>query len=170
VFFSVRRARPDDLDALVGVHVRSARDGYSHIFPADAPFPSDEEIAARWRPALAGEASATAFVAESHDDVVVGGVIADLAPVERGFGHLQHLYVDPSAWGRGAGAALHDAVLGSCRSAGLGDLELWVLVENHRARDMYERWGWAIDPGERLVHEGLDVTEVRYVLAMVPRS
>jgi GNAT superfamily N-acetyltransferase len=166
---SVRSSRPGDIDALVGVHVRSARDGYSHIFPPEAPFPSDESIAARWQPALVGGATTTAFVAEI-DDVVVGGAIADLAPSERGFGNLRHLYVEPSAWGRGAGRALHDAVVGWCRSAGLHELELWVLVDNRRARGMYERWGWRLDPGERLVHDGLDVTEVRYVLARVDPS
>ena len=167
---SVRRATPADLDALVDVHVRSARDGYSHIFPPTAPFPSDESIADRWRPALAGRSSATAFVAEIADDVVVGGAIADLAPVERGFGNLRHLYVDPSAWGSGAGGLLHDAVVDWCGSAGLDELELWVLVENHRAREMYERRGWRLDPDERLVHPGLEVVEVRYVLAMVDAS
>jgi GNAT superfamily N-acetyltransferase len=169
VTVAVRRGAASDLDALVGIHVRSSSVAYAHIFPPDAPFPSDEDIAARWRPAFDRNGAAAVFVAEL-DGAIIGGAIADRAPAQRGFGNLRHLYVDPLRWGSGAGQALHDAVVDWCRDGGVDELELWVLQENERARSMYERWGWQIDPDETLVHPGLDVTELRYVMAPAPSS
>jgi GNAT superfamily N-acetyltransferase len=164
----VRPALLADLDQLVAIHERSSRHAYVHIFPPDAPFPSSEAMAARWRPSVEGGGSSSSFVAEIEGRAV-GGVIAALAS-GRGLGNLRHLYVDPDAWGEGAGRALHDAAVGWCGRAGLASMDLWVLERNERARRMYERWGWTLDAGERLVHDGLDVAEVRYVLARVPWS
>jgi GNAT superfamily N-acetyltransferase len=165
---AVRRAGPGDVVTLVGIHERSSRHAYAHIFPPAAPFPTFDQMAERWRPALDDGDSSVAFVAEVAG-FAVGGVIADSRSA-RGLGNLRHLYVDPHAWGSGAGRALHDAAVNWCAGVVVDEMDLWVLEENQRARDMYERWGWTVDPGERLVHDGLDVTEVRYVLAMVPRS
>ena len=164
----VRPAGPNDLDILVGIHTRSAQRAYAGIFPPEAPFPSFEAMADRWRPSLIGDDTSVAFVAEL-DGRAVGCVIAD-ARSARGFGNLRHLYVEPEAWGIGVGRALHDAAVGWCVDACVGSMDLWVLEENGRARAMYERWGWQLDPEERLVHEGLDVAEVRYLLARVPTS
>jgi GNAT superfamily N-acetyltransferase len=164
----VRPAGVDDLGILVGIHERSSRHAYAHIFPPDAPFPTFDQMAARWRPALVDGESSVAFVAEVGG-CAIGGVIADSRSA-RGLGNLRHLYVDPDAWGSGAGRALHDAAVNWCAASVADEMDLWVLEQNRRARDMYERWGWTVDPDDRLAHDGLDVTEVRYVLAMVPRS
>jgi GNAT superfamily N-acetyltransferase len=166
---AVRPAAIDDLDDLVAIHSRSSQRAYAHIFPPAAPVPSFDAMADRWRPSLTDGDTVVAFVAEI-DGRTVGGVIVDSAPETRGFGNLRHLYVEPATWGNGAGRALHDAAVGWCNDAGLDSMELWVLEQNERARRMYERWGWTLDPDERLVHDGLDVTEVRYVLRPLPRT
>lgn len=126
-------------------------------------------MADRWRPSLIGADTSVAFVAEV-DGRPVGGVIADLAPEARGFGNLRHLYVEPDVWGIGVGRALHDDAVDWCGDAGVASMDLWVLEENARARAMYERWGWLVDPDERLVHDGLDVAELRYVLRPLPHT
>lgn len=161
----VRPATLADLDSLVAAHAASSAEAYAHIFPPEAPFPSDEEMAARWRPALdSGVDSVAAFAAEV-EGAVVGGAIADRVG-SRGFGNLRHLYVRPEEWGRGAGRALHDAVVAWCAERGLSSIDLWVLERNERARSMYERWGWQLDPDDVLVHDGLDVTELRYTASI----
>ena len=163
----VRPAVAADLDALVRIHERSSRLAYAHIFPPDSPFPTWEAMAARWTPALVDDGAAVvAFVAES-DGVAIGGVIADVES-RRGFGNLRHLYVDPAAWGGGAGRLLHDAAVRWCAAAGLTSMELWVLERNERARAMYERWGWEQVAGEVLHHEGVPVSEVAYRLGRLP--
>lgn len=53
---------------------------------------------------------------------------------------LERLYVDPSAIGRGVGAALMQASLDAARSAGHQTLWLGVWERNARALSFYERW------------------------------
>lgn len=156
---TVRRATLADLDALVRVHAASSAHAYAHIFPPEAPFPSDGDLAARWRPSLGPDGPSVAFVAEVGG-CIVGGAIADEVG-SRGFGNLRHLYVDPGSWGLGAGRALHDAVVAWCAERGLSTIDLWVLERNERARAMYERWGWQEHVDDVLVHDGIAVTELR---------
>jgi predicted signal transduction protein with EAL and GGDEF domain len=53
------------------------------------------------------------------------------------------------------------------RTGLMPQLTLWVLEENHRARAMYERWGWRQVDGARFTHTGGEVAEVGYRLDMV---
>jgi GNAT superfamily N-acetyltransferase len=161
---AVRRAGPDDVRVLAEVHLHSALVAYAGVFPAEAPTPTVDGLVARWRQALADPRSEV-FAAQVGG-AVVGGVIATTA-TRPGVGNLRHLYVDPPHWGRGAGRALHDRVVEWCSATGLTTLDLWVLEANGRARAMYERWGWQVSDGDRLVNEGSEVREVRYVLDRV---
>ncbi|MGY6502700.1 MAG: N-acetyltransferase family protein [Acidimicrobiales bacterium] len=157
----VRRARVTDIDTLAAVHLRSALTAYASIFPPDAPPPTVEQLAARWREAH-HDRSSEVFAAVI-DGQVRGGVIASTESAP-GVGSLRHLYVEPAWWGSGAGRSLHDAVVDWCVAAGVPTLDLWVLEQNHRARRMYERWGWALDVDAAFTNPGSAVTEVRYVL------
>ena len=67
---------------------------------------------------------------------------------------LYTLYVDPQAWGRGVGSALMDVL------AATDPVSLWVAERNIRARDFYERRGFAPD-GAR--EEGHHVPVIRVV-------
>jgi GNAT superfamily N-acetyltransferase len=160
----VRRASADDVQGLAEVHLRSALTAYADMFPADAPKPTVESLAAHWHDAAVDPASEV-FVAEAGE-AIIGGVIAT-TETRPGVGNLRHLYVDPAHWGSGAGRALHDAVVAWCAAAGLESVHLWVLEANDRARVMYERWGWSLSVSGRFVNEGSGVREVLYVLDRV---
>lgn len=58
-----------------------------------------------------------------------------------GSGEVTHLFVDPSARGKGFGKSLLDAAAGRARAAGLPALEL-VTPPDFDARGFYERLGW----------------------------
>lgn len=162
----VRRAAAADVEALAEVHLRSALTAYVDIFPAEAPRPTAEALAAHWRQAIDDPASEV--FAGALDDVIIGGVIATTA-TRPGVGNLRHLYIEPPHWGTGAGRALHGAVVAWCVDAGLASLHLWVLEANDRARAVYERWGWSPSIGDQHINEGAEVAEVRYVLDRLPR-
>ena len=53
--------------------------------------------------------------------------------------------VDAAAGGRGTGRALLAAAAAEARRRGLSRLELTVLVENERARRLYDRCGYAVE-------------------------
>lgn len=149
----IRRAAPDDVAALVALHLDTVLVAYRDWLPRDAPTPDREVLARLWSTDLA-EAHAV-HVAE-RDGSIVGSVVA------RANGDLARLHVHPDHWGAGIGQALHDVAVEALRATGNDRAELWVIEANARARSLYERNGWQVDPARVLDHLG--VREVRYVL------
>ena len=146
----IRSATPDDLPAMATVWLSSALTAYADIFPADAPKPTEQQLQAT----LTG---ARCLVAMDAGDIV--GI------VQAEDGWLRHLYVAPSHWHRGIGAALHDAAVNALRADRSRTASLWVLEKNATARAMYERRGWRqvdrinpVYPPAGIVDVGYDLT------------
>ena len=79
-----------------------------------------------------------------------------------GDGELYGLYVDPDAWGRGAGRALDTAAGERLAAAGYREARVWTMANNSAARGFYERVGYACDGGCRLTtRKGESFEEVR---------
>lgn len=145
----IRPATDTDVEAMAGIWLRSALGAYAHIFPAEAPKPTVAHLADQIARVGGG------LVACDDAGALTGIVQTDAAD-------LCHLYVDPSCWGRGIGAALHDAAVAALRDAGATTAWLWVLRKNDRARAMYERRGWQLTTDVRWVYEAGGVDDVRY--------
>jgi diamine N-acetyltransferase len=136
----VRAARPEEVEALLGIQQAASVAAFRHIFPpARYPFPA-RPVRERWRAAL-GTAEGRVLVAE-RDGLPVG--VVQVAPKR-----LDGLFVLPSAWGSGVADRLHDAAVQALRGWGCDCCRLSVLEENHRARRFYERRGWRLD-GRRM--------------------
>ena len=81
-------------------------------------------------------------------------------------GELFAIYVDPEAWGRGAGRALMDTALASLREH-FDEAVLWVLEDNPRTRRFYELAGWVHDGGrDTFSRWDVDAPVVRYRIAL----
>ena len=115
---SLRRARPEDAEAIAAIHRLAA-----FVPPVHTP----EEILSFARERLMVE-NAT-WVAEADGEVV--GYIA--------FNEewVVHLFVHPDHQGRGHGPALLDHAMADRR-----ERQLWTFQENMRARRFYEARGW----------------------------
>jgi ribosomal protein S18 acetylase RimI-like enzyme len=150
---------------LARLHLRAALAGFAHIFPAEAPPPTHEDLRGEWERILGSDwdAGRRAFVAR-RDDAVVGVVVAGSDPDDPHLGLLERLYVDPSSWGHGVGRDLHHAAHDHLQSGGYPEATLWVLEKNHRARAWYERLGWRATGERRPVYEPGGVDDVRYRL------
>jgi GNAT superfamily N-acetyltransferase len=119
----IRRATPDDARAIGAIFVRT-RDEMSYL-----PRIPDEH-----RPLLGSWfVERYELWLEEADGSVAGFVGLDENLVS-------HLYVEPSAQGRGVGTALLDTAKRS-RPDGL---ELWVFQKNDGARRFYERHGFRL--------------------------
>jgi GNAT superfamily N-acetyltransferase len=158
----VRLANGSDSLAIETIRVRGWQTAYRHVFPVDEldALPIDDE---RWRPRLAAPPPGwSTFVVEDDTGRVVGFSSVGPSRDERGVGELYAIYVDPDAWSTGAGRALIERAEEQLRAA-YEVATLWVLEDNPRARDFYERAGWAPD-GARKAEERLGVRapEVRY--------
>jgi ribosomal protein S18 acetylase RimI-like enzyme len=159
----IRDARPDEAAAMADLHLRAVRVGYDGIFPADAPMPATCALRAGWQAALRPTGRSAVLVAVGPSGEVTGTVAVRPFSEDPRLGQIQRLHVEPSVWGQGIGSALHDAGLARLRLFGFTAAVLWVLEGNVRARKMYERRGWALVHGARLVLcEG--VAEAQYRL------
>ncbi len=117
--------------------------------PADAPAVADVFLAARatmtYLPDLHTDDETRGFVADvvlPRQDVHLAldddGAVLGFAAVDGAW--LEHLYVTPSAWGRGVGTALLEHVLAGHDGA----LSLHVFQRNTGARRFYERHGFVL--------------------------
>ena len=164
----IRVAGVDDVAAMAGVHCTAALNAYAHIFPRDAEPPTPVSLAPEYT-ALVTDPLAEIYVAE--DDGIIVGCIAFHPGIDVPSGWLlSHFYVAPLRWRSGIGAALHDHLLGTARAHELTSLHLWTLEANDRARAMYERRGWQLVPGRRLVNGEFDppIEDVLYEQNLTP--
>jgi GNAT superfamily N-acetyltransferase len=125
-----RAATPSDAVALTDLEHDANVVALAHVF-VDTPYPADE-VRARWERTLADPAVLVEVCGPATRlDVYVCWDAAT----------LRHLAVRPERWGSGlARRALE-------RAAGVS--RLWCLVENHRARGLYEHLGWQPTGRER---------------------
>lgn len=78
-------------------------------------------------------------------------------------GEVLAIYVDPDAWGTGAGRELMAGAVAELTRLGYTAAILWVLDTNDRARRFYVLAGWAEDGASKTDgSRGFDITEVRY--------
>lgn len=154
---SIRRALPDDVEALAHLHLDVWDDAYTGLMPQQILDDRREKVAERverWR----------AIVDQEVPPLVALGPDGPVGFAKAGPGRdndidtdleLWSLYVRAARWGTGIGYALFREEVGD-RAA-----YLWVLAANQRAIAFYERQGFRLD-GTRDEHdEGLHVRMVR---------
>jgi GNAT superfamily N-acetyltransferase len=96
-------------------------------------------------------------------DPVCGFAFFTRSEEEPEVAELEAIYVDPSAWGTGAGPALLSAGEYALRARGFEEALLWVLEDNPRARRFYESAGWEHDGGRKTwPRMGVEPYIVRY--------
>jgi GNAT superfamily N-acetyltransferase len=165
----IRAARMQDVPQIAVVHVRSWQAAYRGLLPQaylDALDPAQR--VSQWERIVpaAGRAGGGTLVAEAGGRLcgfVSYGPARDDDAGSRRAGEIYAIYLTPAAWGEGTGRQLMAAALGRLGEAGFGEVILWVLDSNARARRFYEAGGWLDDGAVK--HDdsfGVPVTEVRY--------
>jgi GNAT superfamily N-acetyltransferase len=123
----IRRATPDDAEAIARVHVATFRFSYADVVAHEVLASLDAgERAQVWRERL--REGVVAWVAE------LAGRIVGFASIDGAL--LKTLYVDPVAQGAGVGTQL----LAEAEAAGARELE--VFEANGHGRHFYEDRGW----------------------------
>ena len=155
----IRRARPDEAEALLRIQREAAVAAFAHVFPPERfPFP-DDVVGPSWQRVLANP-GVEVYIAEVDGEPV--------GSVSVGSGFLRTLYVLPSHQGAGVGSALHDHALGRLAALGEREAKLWTLEENHGAREFYERRGWTLNGETRVVEFPPHPLDVGYSRALAP--
>jgi GNAT superfamily N-acetyltransferase len=154
----IRRAVPEDAEALARLHVDCWDDAYTGLMPQEILDARRDDVPARverWRKILA---TGHTTVAE-HEASLIGFVNAAPGALVPGFEiQLFALYVRAAWWDTGVGSALFAKAVGD-RSA-----YLWVLEGNDRAIRFYERKGFRLDGTGQDEDEGRHLRMVREVV------
>ncbi|MFH1468426.1 MAG: GNAT family N-acetyltransferase [Pseudomonadota bacterium] len=171
-----RPATVHDAPAIAALLVRAWREAYAAILPAEVL--AAQRVDAREpriRALLEGsEPDHTMHVAE-RDGRIVGFVGFGAArenpirPAPAGVGEVFGIYLDPDAFGSGAGATLLALAEGQL-AARFQRAVLWTFEDNARARRFYERQGWrhdgAVAPYPRPGCTGVRVVRYQRVLCV----
>ena len=161
----IRIADTRDLDAIVGVHLRSSKAAYSNL-PASVVAVSAESRRVRWGEALA-EPDSLVWVADDAGQVV--GFchlrIFSAGSPDAGSAEIVSLYLDPARWHQGIGRALVERARSAAWKRLCSRLFLKVYAENARARAAYEAMGFAVLPGA-VVHERTGLLLVYYEMRL----
>ena len=160
---TIREASAEDCERLGEVHVRAWQVAYRSVMPdayLDSLDPSERED--MWRRVIDRDGSDGLLVATSGGEPVGFASFGPAREQPAGTGELYALNLDPDHWGRGIGRQLLREAT-SRLSSGFGDLILWVVPENVRARTLYESEGWSAD-GTTKTDEvmGVTVAEILY--------
>jgi GNAT superfamily N-acetyltransferase len=170
----VRAPVPEDVERLAVINRDAWRSAYADIVPTAYLESMDlDQLRAKWtRRVAAADGQNVCRVADR------GGVLASYAVAgpyrrqqdaevgedTRGWGELDAIYTHPSLSGRGAGSAVHDAVLDVLRSRGFTRAALWVLRDNVAARRWYGDREWRPDGvTSTWLGAGAPLVEVRLV-------
>lgn len=166
----VRPATLADTESIGLVHVRSWQSAYRGKMPQghlDGLDPASRaeawrRIMAETRPSRGGVLAAVA-----EGGAIIGfasfGPSRDHDTDPQRTGEVFAIYVDPDAWGTGAGRDLMAGAVAELTRLGYTDATLWVLDTNDRARRFYGLAGWAEDGASKTDgSRGFDITEVRY--------
>lgn len=147
----IRRADPQDADAIANVHDRAWRGAYAGVIPHRALNAMIGRRGPRWW-ANAIRRSATVLVME------IGGEIAGYATLGRNRaselkqdGEIYELYLSPEFQGIGLGRRLFEAARDMLCAHGFKGLVVWALEENIGAISFYE------GAGGRDAAEGVEV-------------
>lgn len=153
----VRPANPEDAAAIGKIYCESWKAAYRGIVPQDyldSLTPDDRQIN-----------PANYLVLESEEGVVFGlaNIGASRDKERPDWGELRAIYLLPEFWRKGAGTALFQAAETKLRQMGFSRYFLWVLTENIRARQFYEKMGMYPSGKEHTLSiGGKEVMECQY--------
>lgn len=162
----IRRAYPEDVDAITRVRIASWRATYAGIIPdafLDLPFIA-QFVERRQRTLRDMEREEFRFVAEDAQEGLVGYAVGGptLAPLSAYAGELYELYVLPPVQKQGLGRQLMFRTACELAAQSYSSMRLSVLADNWNARRFYERLGGTLIEERSVELAGVTVRDVAY--------
>lgn len=152
---SVRLAWADDVATVADVQLRSWRERYAGVLPADmlASLPA-EQFEAAWRQSISRPKEARQRVLVALDRATVRGFTATAPSTDTDAdpgrdGEVTELVVDPEYRRAGHGSRLLHAAVDTLRSDGFDRAVWWVNADSDELRTFLVDQGWAPDGAHR---------------------
>ncbi|MEV6399103.1 GNAT family N-acetyltransferase [Streptomyces sp. NPDC051907] len=146
----IRRAGPDDGDALGEIHAAAWEAAYAPFFKPEFAARAVQSRRTRWHQRIA-EGTATNLLA-----VVDGRPLALSAyapsPTRPGLAEIYSFYAHPDGWGSGVAAALMTETLLRLRDDGFTRVHLWTLRDTPQSRRFYAKCGFT-ETGATRTHD-----------------
>ena len=167
----IRPAKPEEGAIVARVRVASWRHAYRGIVP-DTFLETMDANEAQWNKAAAGKEPGVQLLVCEVDGQIAGFACFGTArPPNHGYsGELYATYFLPEMIGKGFGAATMSAAIEGLRALGHGDMLLWVIENNSRARRFYESFGGSEISNSRQTFslDGCALWEVAYGFRPLP--
>ena len=158
---SIRKALPEDAYEYALCRISCHQSAYKGIMPDDYLSNLSTEadkFAARFQKDFSTPGTCE-FFCVNHSEKMVGFLIIDTADCE-----IWAIYLTEEFRGMGCGKQILDFAVERLLPVSKGEISLWVLEENHKARRFYEKHGLAFNGVKREMHYGKALTALKYVL------
>ena len=160
----IRRAVSEDANRIAEIHVSSWQAAYESMIPADyLNGLSVERRESMWKKVI-HQTRDPVFVSFEGDQMVgFCHVTASRDDDADRCAEITAIYVDPPYWRLGHGYFLCGAAIAYAEKEAFNEISLWVIAENQRARNFYERMRFLDDGSFKSVDRpGFVLKEVRY--------
>ena len=163
--FIIRKALLEDAYERAACHVSSWRSAYKGIVPDEVlDNLSAEAIAEKFRKEL--ELQESSYYCACYEGKIIGhfNIRKSCDEDKPNAGEVHGIYLIEEFWGRGYGKEMMDYATDSLKHMGYDEVILWVLEENNRARQFYEKCGFIFDGTKKEIIIGKPLTEIRYAI------
>ncbi|GKU24419.1 GNAT family N-acetyltransferase [Clostridium folliculivorans] len=163
---SIRYASLKDSDVLGKVHSESSHAAFKSIIPEDVlnEVFSIERRTKRFVSELTEGSPRTAIVFEDNEPA---GLLSfgkcRYGNNDNSWVEIWRVYLTPTYWGSGAAKELIEWGIDEIQKDNFMNIELWVLKENIRARNFYEKMGFKHDNTIQITNVGKELSELRYI-------
>ncbi len=154
----------DDRLAISHIYEESWKYAYKGIIPQSY---LDGIPAGQWAPGLDKEGMHTLLLLRDGVPVGTSSYCASRFPQFGECGEIVSIYLLPEYMGKGYGRQLLEAMIRELKRLGFQDIFLWVLEDNLRARQFYEKMGFA--PGNDYLEDnigGKKLREIPYCMSL----
>ena len=161
--YKVRTAEDKDAETIAAVHASSSHAAYEAVAPDAQSLPMPKRIAF-WRDAIEYGEPLVHVVMDNARLVGFVGYDRSRDPKSKPTtGEIWALYVEPDAWGTGAGLALWDAAREGLMEEGCTDVTMWIPLRNERALRFAELAGFKreLNTARTAVLGGVKLEEIR---------
>ena len=165
----IRKIRPeDDRMAISKIYEQSWKSAYKEILPQSY---LHEIPRGHWASVIDSPGWNTLILLDQEKMVGTCSFCQSRFLQYKDCGELISLYLLPAYMGKGYGRELLEAAISELAGQGYPEIFLWVLEQNYRARQFYERFAFV--KTEDVIEDeigGRRVREIRYVRKLVKRK
>jgi len=167
---TIRRVLPEDAHGYTAVHIACWRDAYAGIISDEylENMSSEAEQRAERLKQTLKESGDSEFYCVEHNGNMIGRLIFNKSRDEdkSDAGEVSAIYLPAAYWGRGFGKQMMDFAVAELKRIGYREVTVWVLEENGRGRQFYEKYGFALDGAKKTVDLDKSLSCLRYALEL----